>query len=578
MIRTLHPRRSFVLVLALASSSFALAACSDDEPASDDGSDAGAGPASDESTEGPGGSGDVDAGATASAGELDPSLVVTVSGGDVAGERVGGAVRYLAIPYAEPPVGELRFAAPVPAAPWSGVRFETDFASPCPQPPSQQGPASMDEDCLYLNVWAPDGDVSDAPVMVWIHGGGFRTGSAADIVPLTADHLWYDGKAFAERHGVVVVTLNYRLGPLGFLAHPALADEGAPVGNQGLLDQQLALQWVHDNAEAFGGDPDNVTLFGESAGSASVCMHLVSPGSRGLFHRAISESGGCTSRRDSDPQAVADEMAAYAASVGCEGDDVIACLRGKQVTELVSQEMVDRTMGVGAVRGAFSFGAVVDGEGGFLPEPAIDLFERGELAQVPYLLGSNTDEAQLYFISATVPADEDAYVTEITDTYGDFAERVLELYPLSRFDGDIRAAMVRISSDSGLVCSTHDTARRAAAAGLPVYMYNFNIAWSVLPTVLGKSHASEISHVFGSPYMESPENEAVADAMNAYWAQFALSGDPNYPDAPATWPSFSPDANDDDLRLQLDPDFDVLESFRKDECALWRDYAARDAG
>ena len=503
----------------------------------------------------------------------DPSMV-TVAGGELEGDVVGDAVRFLGIPYAKPPVGALRWKAPQDVEPWDGVRHESDFASPCPQPPSQQSPASTNEDCLYLNVWRPNEKMAGAPVMVWFHGGGFTTGSAADLVPTSTDHLWYDGQAFAE-HGVVLVTLNYRLGVMGFFPHRALGDEGSPVGNQGLLDQRKALQWVHDNIAAFGGDPDNVTIFGQSAGSGSVCMHVASPGSRGLFQRAISESGGCTGPDTTDRAMIDAQLDQFASDHGCEGDDVLKCLRDKPASELVSMDMVDRTMGMDALRAAFSFRPVVDGKGGFLPEPAVDLFDRGEVAKVPYILGSTTDEAQLYYISATVPTSDDEYAAYIADKYGDFADRVLEMYPISKFDGDYRKAVARIATDSGIVCSTLDTARRAVRAGLPVYMYNFNIPWSVSPALFGACHVSEISLVFDSPYNETDENLPVAHAMNAYWASFAKTGDPNYDGAPAQWPRFMPDESDGDVRLQFDTGYELLHSFRNEECALWSDYAAQ---
>jgi para-nitrobenzyl esterase len=504
----------------------------------------------------------------------DPTMV-TLADGKLEGDVVGGSVRFLKIPYAKPPVGTLRWKAPVANAPWSDIRHETAFASPCPQPQSQQSPASLDEDCLYLNVWRPNNTTPKTPVLVWIHGGGFTTGSAADLVPTSADHLWYPGQFFAER-GILVVTINYRLGVFGFFAHPALAGEGSPVGNQGLLDQRHALRWVHDNIAAFGGDPGNVTIAGESAGAGSVCMHTVSPGSRGLFHRAISESGGCTARTDTNRDTLNAGLERFASEHGCEGAGALDCLRGKPASELVSMQAVDRTMGMDVLRMAFAFGPVVDGsdgKDGFLPEPALDLFNQGKVAKVPYILGTNTEEAQLYFISAPVPASDEEYVAAIVDKYGAFADRVLELYPISKFNGNYRKAMARVATDSGLVCGTLDTARRAVAAGLSVYMYNFNIPWSIARDALGPSHASEISHVFGSPYMETDANVAVATAMNAYWASFVKTGDPNFQGAPASWPRFMPDANDDDQRIQLDPDFATIRSFRKEECKLWRQYA-----
>jgi para-nitrobenzyl esterase len=509
----------------------------------------------------------------------DDPTKVTIADGQLEGDVEGDTVRFLKIPFAKPPTGPRRWKGPQKADAWSGVRHEMAFSSPCPQPPSQQAPASVDEDCLYLNVWRPNEAKPGAPVMVWIHGGGFTTGSAADIVPLTTSHLWYDGKPFAER-GVVVVTLNYRLGVMGFFAHKELGDEGSAVGNQGLLDQQLALRWVHDNIAAFGGDPDNVTIFGESAGAGSVCMHLVAPGSRGLFKQAVGQSGGCTTgaltTESSDARATLDmQIAEYGNMRGCSGEGSLACLRDKPVSELVSQEMVDRTMGMDALRRNFSFGPVVDGEGGFLPKSATALFDAKEVAKVPYILGTNTNEAQLYLIAAVIPANEDEYRAWIMQRYSSFADRVLAMYPSSRFEGNYRKAIVQISSDSGLICSTLDTARRAVAAGLTVYMYNFNVPWSIGRELFAASHASEISHVFGTPYNETPENVTVAEKMNAYWAAFAKTGDPNYEGSPREWPRYMPDAEDNDQRLQLDPGFEVLDSFRKEECKLWREYAAR---
>lgn len=564
---SLFARRS-IHALAL---TLSLAACEDDDGKTNESNN----PAQTEED----GATSADSGTTSPTVSDDPTKV-TLADGKLEGDILGDSVRFLKIPYAKPPVGERRWKGPAKAEPWNESRHETEFGSPCPQPPSDQAPGSKDEDCLYLNVWRPNNTETGRPVMVWIHGGGFTTGSGGDKVPRATDgSLWYNGQPFAER-GNVVVTINYRLGVMGFFAHEDLADEDSPVGNQGLLDQQFALKWVHDNIEAFGGDPGNVTIFGESAGAGSVCMHLVSPGSRNLFHRAVSQSGGCTTgalttESESARATLNMQIANYASEHGCAGDDTLACLRGKPVEELVSQAMVDRTMGMDTLRRSFNFGPVVDGEGGFLPKPATELFDAKEVAKVPYILGTNSDEARLYFIAAPVPASNDEYLASIMTTYGTYAERVLALYPVETINADFRGRMARIASDSGLICSTMDTARRAVKAGLKVFMYNFNIPWSISRELLGASHASEISHVFGTPYNEMGEVAAVGEKMNAYWSHFAETGDPNYEGAPTEWPSYTPDANDNDKRLQLDPNFDVLENFRKEECKFWREYAAR---
>ena len=213
---------------------------------------------------------------------------------------------------------------------------------------------------------------------------------------------------------------------------------------------------------------------------------------------------------------------------------------------------------------------MVDGAGGFLPDQARTLYDNGQIAHVPYILGSNNDEGTLFLLNATPLASESDYATALQQRFGSAAAAVEAQYPASNFDGDYNAALARVVGDSGLVCGTHDTARRAAKAGLHVFMYNFDIPWAIDPTQLLASHASEISSVFGDPIDPTTDTQKVGDAMNAYWATFAAGGDPNGPGAPATWPAFAPDANDNDERLQFDPGFEIVDDFRKTECAFWR--------
>jgi para-nitrobenzyl esterase len=502
-------------------------------------------------------------------------LLIKLKDGELQGDMAGGARRFLKIPFAKPPLGPLRWKAPVRNDPWQGVRHETEFALGCAQLADQGAPASANEDCLYLNVWSPEPAPDKAPVMVWIHGGGNFSGGAGIPIP-TTQQLWYDGRVFAERHGIVLVTIQYRLGPLGFLAHPALADEGQPVGNQGLLDQRFALQWVRDNIAKFGGDPGKVTLFGESAGSADVCYHVASPGSRGLFHRAISQSGGCTIRSVGPERLIKDaaaQMTAFAEAAGCKaGKDQLSCLRDVPVEDLLANSMQPMP-GAGEVSGGakWSFAAVLDGPKGFLPDNLQALFDRGDIADVPYLLGSNNDEGATFVLRATPLTSQDEYMADLKERYGDAAPSVANAYPPSAFAGDYNLARARVIGDSGVVCSTHDTARRAAKAGRKVFMYNFNVPWAIAPDALHAGHAGEISHVFGTPYLAKPDpdSEQVAAGMNAYWARFAATGDPNASDAPAVWPQFKPDA---DKRLQLDPSWKVVDNFRTEECAFWRKY------
>jgi para-nitrobenzyl esterase len=207
-----------------------------------------------------------------------------------------------------------------------------------------------------------------------------------------------------------------------------------------------------------------------------------------------------------------------------------------------------------------------------LPDQPRTLYDSGQIAHVPYLLGSNNDEGMLFILQSTIPSDEASYEAEIQKRFGAFAPTVLAEYPVSKFNGDFRVTLGRVVGDVALVCGTLDTARRAAKAGLPVYMYNFNMPWQIFPTLLLASHASEMSHVFGDPYKPSAGDTTVSNAMNAFWAHFALTGNPNFGGAPATWPSFGPDASGNDHRLQLDTGFEPIENFRKEECGVWTQF------
>jgi para-nitrobenzyl esterase len=559
--RSASTRHVLGLVLALG-----LIGCGDDAPGKHALSDASAQPNS---------AGDAGEPADATGAEPEQGLVITLPQGKIEGDMAGKARRFINIPYAKPPLGALRFKAALPSEPWQGVRHETEIVTGCPQLADQGAPASENEDCLYLNVWAPDPTPSKAPVMVWIHGGGNFSGGIGIPVPNSGGKLWYDGQPFAEKQGVVLVTIQYRLGPLGFFAHPELEKEGGIRGNQGLYDQRLALSWVKKNIARFGGDPDNVTIFGESAGSADVCYHVASPGSKGLFQRAISQSGGCTIRSVGPEQSLASigtQMVAYAKAVGCaEGAGQLACLRDKPIKDLLANAMQPMPGAGGGFDGMWTFAAVLDGADGFLPDTPESLFNQGKIADVPYLLGSNNDEGTTFVLRAAALTSEAEYMADLKMRYGDAAGDVAKLYPVSDFAGNYNAARARVIGDSGVICSTHDTARRAAKAGRKVFLYNFNIWWALSPTLLQAGHAAEISHVFGTPYlpMPDPDSEKVGEVMNHYWAQFAKTGDPNGSDLPTVWPAFSADA---DKRLQFDASFKVVDNFRSKECAFWRQF------
>ena len=510
---------------------------------------------------------------------------IELQDGAVVGQMAGNSRLFIKIPYAKPPVGELRWRAPVANDPWKpAVQSATEFSASCPQLADQGAPASDNEDCLYLNVWAPNSPIANAPVMVWIHGGGNFSGGAGIPIPVVSDRLWFDGQYFAENQGVVVVTLNYRLGPFGFFAHPELTSEGQPIGNQGLLDQRLALEWVQKNISSFGGDPNNVTIFGESAGAANVCYHMASLGSRGLFHRAISQSGSCTIRtsgREDTVAAASPQMVAFGSAVGCEeGVGQLECMRNVSVSELLANSN-QPSPGAGDPnerKADWVFGVVFGGANTFLPESPRALFQRGDIANVPYLLGANTNEGTTVLWQGSSISSEQAYKDDLHARFGEFSEAVYAMYPPVDYGDNFNAAREAVVTDSRFLCGTHDVARLAADAGLDVFMYNFNVPWALLPSVFKVAHAAEISQVFGRPFKwtwpinkktTNANSQKVADAMNTYWANFARTGNPNGENDPTWWPQFF---TADDKRLQLDNNWDVLENYRSEQCEFWREY------
>jgi para-nitrobenzyl esterase len=355
---------------------------------------------------------------------------------------------------------------------------------------------------------------------------------------------------------VVEVTINYRLNALGFFAHHALADEDPThpfAGNQGLLDQRAALEWVRTNIIAFGGNPKKVTIFGESAGSEDVCLHVASPGRRKLFRRAISESGGCTTRQ---PTAAEGDSAAeaFTAAVGCRGvGDELSCLRQLPVSTLLAH------LSQG------DFGPVVDG--GFLPDQPRTLFDSGKYARIPYILGSNADEGTLFFLGVPPVTTEAEYLAALQARYGSLAPQVAAVYPAADF-ATPQDALVRAFGDSILVCTTYDTARRAAAGGANTYLYNFarEIPIPILQQVgLRAFHGSEIVYVFGSITPPTPADGVIGQTMRDYWTRFARSGTPNVHGV-FSWPRYT-DARDQ--RIDFDVQTSVLTGFRRRECEFW---------
>jgi len=463
----------------------------------------------------------------------DPATLIETLSGPVAGTTERGVRVYRGIPFAAPPVGDLRWKAPEPPTPWTAVRDCTEFGPACPQPPRAKV-GTTGEDCLYLNVWtAAPGAGAKRPVMVWIHGGAFMSGAGS----LPA----YDGGALA-RKGVVVVTFNYRLGALGFLSHPALDAESPrkTSGNYGLLDQIFALAWVRDNIAAFGGDPGNVTIFGESAGAICVTYLMTSPMAAGLFHKAIAQSGGPFGLSDMRP--LEDERVRalrlgerFAASLGCPGPgaDALARLRSKPFEELrAASAQAPSFLKPSGIR----FSPVVDGV--VLPEHPARAFLDGRQADVPVLTGSNKNEGTMFYESVT----REEYETWVEGVFGRHAPKVLALFP-ARSDRDTADAFDRLFACAMFAAPARFIAACAERRGRKAYLYRMTRRPnSDAARKLGVFHGLDIGYVFGSVAGQpgfTDTDASLSNTMMDYWVSFARSGDPNTWGRPA-WPTFTP--------------------------------------
>ena len=473
--------------------------------------------------------------------------VARTTSGPVEGDGADGVLIFKGIPYAAAPIGDLRWRAPQPPAAWNTPRQATAFGPRCLQPqrrdrPGEAGPTS--EDCLYLNVWTPS-LTGQRPVMVWIHGGAFRIGSGSMAV--------YDGTRFAQG-GVVLVTLNYRLGRFGFFAHPALAaanPEDAR-GNYGLMDQVAALEWVKRNIAAFGGDPTNVTVFGESAGGSSVLHLLTSPKANRLFQKAIVESGGghqIDRRLDSargTREALTQQGVEWANGLGIASD--AAALRSVPA---------DRVLGDGQLSaGLNEVGPVIDGEW-VLADPG-ERFAHGDFVKVPLLIGSNSYEA-------SVLAAFGSSATRLLDGLGEQAAGLRALYAGVAKDDTQLADQA--FGDSAFGSGARFVARSVAAQAQPAYLYHFDyVAEKRRGRVPGAGHGSEIPYVFDSTdklpsivqMFVTPEDVAMADTLNRYWINFAKTGDPNGSGLPH-WPRYGADS---DELLLIRPKIEAVAHFR----------------
>jgi para-nitrobenzyl esterase len=479
---------------------------------------------------------------------VDAPLVGTTSG-PVVGTVEGGIEVFRGIPYAAPPIGEHRWLPPAPVEPWTEVRDATQFGPACPQDPDPHEMAEgtpTSEDCLTLNVWTPSTS-GEAPVMVFIHGGGFTAGSTRDP--------WYDGAAFAGR-GVVLVTLQYRIGPFGWLDLSGLGSEYATSGNSGLQDQIAALHWVRENAAAFGGDPSNVTVFGESAGSISVSALLGAPSADGLYDRVILESG--TAGTVATPEWSQRVFERFVEFSGVAAPRELLGLSTEQVLD-TARRIYDTELSDTA------FHPLVDGA--ILPDFPMHRIASPDGPSVPVIIGTNLDEGRywIYYISELNRLPLRFYRPWLESLVGDRADEVIADYRGGRPELDQAQTGMAMSGDVAFRMPAIRMAEALSDREVPVWMYLATVISPDLGGRLGAPHAIELPFVFDNldadraPEFvgDDPRNPALADAVQGLWVEFATTGVPAADGAP-TWPQYDRTARttlilDRELSAQDDP-------------------------
>jgi para-nitrobenzyl esterase len=486
--------------------------------------------------------------------------VIQLHSGPISGQVEDGVRHYLGIPYAAPPVGELRWKPPQEVAFWTQVRSSTAFGPSCPQP-KQQDTGKFSEGCLYLNVWTtakkPD---ERLPVMIWIHGGAFNFGSASQPE--------YNGKNLAKK-GVVVVTINYRLGPLGFLAHPLLSKESAnnTSGNYGLLDQIAALKWVQKNIAAFGGNPDRVTIFGQSAGSRSVSLLMISPMAKGLFHRAIAESGGpiigseyLSPNFNGNMANVSKMGQALTSRLGCDkADDVLAAMRAKSAREWV--EAADCKTDLFDDEALF-FAPVFDGW--VLPKNPLTAYSGGHQHDVPIITGSTLNEGNIYL------ADErdlsvEKYQSFLKSRFANNYAEALEMFPV-REAKDVAPALDRILTVAANAQPARLVAQSMERKKSRAYLYQFTrLPNTAMARKLKVHHGVDIAYVFGNLTKADGYNDTdmrLSKKMMDYWVNFAKTGNPNGQGL-VDWPAYN---STSDLNLEFADTVRTNKHLFKKEC------------
>lgn len=460
--------------------------------------------------------------------------VVTTASGKIEGTYKNGLYKFPGVPYAAPPIGRRRWLAPEPPEPWSGVRPAQRFAAIAPQNPmptqflNPPQPEPQDEDCLYLNIWTPGLDDARRPVMVWIHGGGFTAGSGSALA--------YNGRTLATRGNAVIVTINYRLGSLGFLNLNEVTGGKIPAtGNEGLLDQAFALEWVRDNIAAFGGDPDNVTIFGESAGGMSVGTLLAMPKARGLCHKAIPQSGAAHSVHSMERAVQVTQIFLDILSMKSSDTDGMRPLTVKRLMD-AQKELATRALDPKSGLGGLPLQPMVDGK--VLPQVPIDAITGGSADNIPILVGTTLEEAKLFtMMDQSISKLDEARLLRrcqrlIPTVY---AAGLIETYRKARDKRGMSTTpaelLIAIQTDKAFRIPAVRLAESHSRRHQPTYVYLFTWKSPALGGILGACHALELGFLFGNlePNFSGsgPEAEALARNIQDAWLAFARTGDPS---------------------------------------------------
>ncbi len=500
---------------------------------------------------------------------------ISTSYGNLVGSNNGKVKAFLGVRFAQPPVGDLRWANPQPLKSWKGYKTALLSGAGCIQGGSPTGVFIANEDCLFLDVWAP-AKGADLPVMVWFHGGGLLQGSGSE--------LQYRGEMLAQEQNVIVVNVNSRLSFMGYVATPGLTAESGygGSGNQGFLDQVEALKWVKSEIARFGGDPDNITIFGESGGAIGICSLLASPMADGLFERALMQSGSCRMVRTPNLAGGEEKGIDLFERIGCgDAADPLACARALPIKTIVDKVEIDNNELFVEHPDDWAYYPTSNIDGYFLQAHPLELLKAGVKPGVDILVGHNKDEGTMFVGLRDHVNTQEGYMDYLRGFYGDMAEQFAEVYPLENYASAGHAA-ASIAGDGFMDCPAREMADVMSDTGHRVFAYQFVQDINSFTTDIllqlqrgknsppwGTTHATEVPYIFGySSFLgniDTDERRHTRDVMMTYWANFARSGDPNGGDLPF-WPQYFHEQSD---YIKLGGNFDTASNLKPAECDFW---------